>query len=370
MPVVTLAEFSSGSTIAQDKESNTWKGYISPADAADTAILTTRIPKILGYHQFSFVLVAPSNYENDDIPRVSLIARGWDLNIEERYVLVPESPTPKAGDITGGKVFSAELSFADPMGILPSPRYEIEVQYSGSQNANRLGRLQYFIVGRLSGSGLGGAGSNMQLLYSQEYFVDGLMTHGLASAGATVISIAGDAAQIDKLAVGKHIVIGAENHILTAKDTVANTITIDSALKTAVSNGKQVRAGIMTGADDTLVLPGGGIYEQLHLMAKWRVETPNRVATGGDGKTTAWFYTAANGDHSSFQDSTSANYWAFGSFENSPTAKFYMGIVYTNLNHSWTLMYDPRTGTLEFEKVNSYQSTFHPIITLLTIAGR
>ena len=353
-----------------------WEGIVRPNTATDTAIAFQEVTDVAGADILSVTITAPTGYLAADLPVLKLLSVLTGGIIVEIAELLSASSVPRTDGVTGGQVFTTEVNLADHNIATPALEYRLQAQYGGSQNSGRMGNVNIIFIGRSLGLGLGGAGSNsgQQLIYAENYGV-AVIVYGHHAIGATVINVAASVADFAKILVGQHVVIGTESHIVMAKDSPAatstHTLTLDTPLVKVVADSVSIRTSPMIGVDDTIVLPGGGIYEELTIWMNWGLWSPTRTAIGGDGNTHSSFFTHADGRHGTFQRSIIPNgNYSFGNLSDSPTATFSLGAIYSSNNHLWFLEYDPRTGTLFFLKYNAYASVFYPAISFLMIAGR
>ena len=97
------------------------------------------------------------------------------------------------------------------------------------------------VRGRGRGGG-GGAGGSAELIYSATSDVRGPRLNGTHIIGATTLTLSATPAEMALFFVGQHIVVGLEEHRVTAVDAANFMITIESP-----GNGEQQRERACSG---------------------------------------------------------------------------------------------------------------------------
>ena len=160
MPDLTLSHYTPDDQRFARNGARWWQGSVTPQDASDADAAMVRLKGLAGYGLLDFTMLAPPGYQAADLPTVTLVAEPESGTTIDVATLVASSPTARSAGVTGKQVFTAGVNLAEHATVTPATAYYLRVQYGGAQDAGRLDALTLRLMARLSGSSLGGAGSN------------------------------------------------------------------------------------------------------------------------------------------------------------------------------------------------------------------
>ena len=225
---------------------------------------------------------------------------------------------------------------------------------------------------RGGGAGGGGAGGGAELIYSATSDVRGPRLNGTHIIGATTLTLSATPAEMALFFVGQHIVVGLEEHRVTAVDAANFMITIESPGMVNNNVNGPVQAGVMIGENDTFILPNAGNYSELDIRFLYTLPAISAASENSGGKSTGAYY-AGGDEHGSWYNAvTYFNRWWTGAVPYDASLTTYtVGLLpqENNVNNSWALEYNPTTGELSFAKLNAVATALLPKITNIIIAG-